>query len=122
MDWLAVGRRPQQASLDRGGDDEPDGDQVVLGDDVLLGRVQVRQRPDELLQQAGQVLRAGAVAEAPAVPDDVAGHEDSRLVRVVLVEGLVDVVARELLIGLELLGEWSLPSPRSLCLISLTMR
>jgi hypothetical protein len=45
MDWLAVGRRLQQASLDRGGDDEPDGDQVVLGDDVLFGRVRVRQRP-----------------------------------------------------------------------------
>ena len=50
MDRLAVGRRPQQASLDRG--DEPDDDQVVLGDDVLLGRVRVRQRPDERLQQA----------------------------------------------------------------------
>src|SRR5450755_3265487 len=58
----------------------------------------------------------------PAVPDDVAGHEDGRLVRVTLVEDLVDVVARELLIGLELLGEWSLPSPRSLCLIPLTIR
>ena len=65
MDWLAVGRRPQQASLDEGGDDEPDDDQVVFGDDVLLGRVQVRQRPDERLQQAGQVLRPGNAAEAP---------------------------------------------------------
>ena len=46
-DRLAVGRHPQQASLDRGGDDEPDDDQVVLGDDVPLGRAQVRQRPDE---------------------------------------------------------------------------
>src|SRR5712691_7629304 len=69
-----------------------------------LGRVQVRHRPDERPQQAGQVLRAGDVAEAPAVPDDVAGHELSRLVRVVLVEHLVDVVARELLVGLELVG------------------
>ena len=64
-DRLAVGRGPQQGSPDRGGDDEPDDDQVVLGDDVLLGCVQVRQRPDERPQQAGQVLRAGDVAEAP---------------------------------------------------------
>src|SRR5690348_3827910 len=55
-------------------------------------------------QQAGQVLRAGDVAEAPAVPDDIAGQEFSRLARVVLVEHLVDVVSRELLVGLELLG------------------
>jgi hypothetical protein len=51
-----------------------------------------------------KVLRAGDFAEAPAVPDDVAGHEVSRLGRVVLVEYLVDVVARELLVGLELVG------------------
>jgi hypothetical protein len=59
---LAVGRHPRQASLDRGGDDEPDDDQVVLGNDVPLGRLQVRQRPDERPQQAGQILRAGDVA------------------------------------------------------------
>src|SRR5882672_1186696 len=49
-DRLAVGRDAQQAALDRGGDDEPDDDQVVLGDDVLLGRVQVRHRADERVQ------------------------------------------------------------------------
>jgi hypothetical protein len=38
------------------------------------------------------------------MPDDVAGHEVGRLGRVVLVEHLVDVVARELLVGFELLG------------------
>src|SRR5258707_15682607 len=51
-DWLAVGRHPQQASPDGGGDDEPDENQVVFGDDVLLGRVQVRQCPDERLQRS----------------------------------------------------------------------
>jgi hypothetical protein len=54
-------------------------DQVVLGGNVLLGRVQVRQRPDERPQQAGQILRAGDIAEAVAVPDHVAGDEVGRL-------------------------------------------
>jgi hypothetical protein len=52
-DRLAVARHAQQAALDRGGHDEPDHDQVVLGGNVLLGRVQVRQRSDERPQQAG---------------------------------------------------------------------
>ena len=64
-DRRAVGLRPEQASFDRGGDDEPDDDQVILGDDVLLGRMQVWRRPDERPQQAGQVRRAGEVAEPP---------------------------------------------------------
>jgi hypothetical protein len=58
-------------------------------------------RPDERPQQARQALRAGDVA---AMPDHVSGHELGRLAWVVLVEHLVDLVARELLVGLELLG------------------
>src|SRR5258708_13736748 len=46
-DRLAVGRHPEQASLDGGGDDEPDHDQVVLGGAVLPAPRPVRPLPVE---------------------------------------------------------------------------
>src|SRR5258708_37534728 len=55
-DRLAVGRHPEQASPDGGGDDEPDHDHVVLCRGVPLGPGPVPGRPADRPRQAGQRL------------------------------------------------------------------
>src|SRR5580698_2951448 len=76
-------------------DDESHYDRVLVGDDVLLLWVQVRQRPDETLQECDEAVNAFNGAERPAVPLDIRGDVLGRQLWVVRVEHSLAVLTND---------------------------
>jgi hypothetical protein len=94
-------RDPEQLAQMCRLDDESHYDRALVGDDVLLLRVQVRQRADETLQQSDEALNAFYGAESPAVPLDIRGDVLGRQLGVVRVENSLAVLTNDLDVRLD---------------------